>query len=160
MNRNVEIRLAQHPQDYLDAKQLIMEYVAWLGFDLAFQNFDKEMADLPAMYNKHDGGFFLAYLDGIPVGIAGVRRFSAADAEVKRMFVRDEAKGMGIGKLLLRKCIETSKDLNYNSIKLDTADFMNAAIKLYSDHGFVEIPAYRFNPHEHAKYFELDLKRN
>jgi putative acetyltransferase len=84
MNRNVEIRLAQHPQDFLDAKQLIMEYVAWLGFDLAFQNFDKEMADLPAMYNKHDGGFFLAYLDGIPVGIAGVRRFSTTEAEVKR----------------------------------------------------------------------------
>jgi putative acetyltransferase len=65
---------------------------------------------------------------------------------------------MGIGKLLLRKCIETAKALNYNSIKLDTADFMNAAIKLYTDHGFVEIPAYRFNPHEHAKYFELILK--
>lgn len=158
MNHKIEIRRAQHPQDFADAKQLIMEYVAWLGFDLSFQNFDKEMADLPAMYNKHDGGFFLAYRDENPVGVAGLRRFSTADAEVKRMYVKDEAKGMGIGKLLLEKCIETAKALKYKSIKLDTADYMTAAIRLYTDYGFVEIPAYRFNPHDHAKYFELMLK--
>jgi carbonic anhydrase len=155
--RTIEIKSAQTPQDLLDAKQLILEYVSWLGFDLAFQNFDQEMAGLPDMYNPQDGGLFIAYLDTKPVGIAGLRRFSATDAEVKRMFVKDVAKGMGIGKQLLRKCIETAKTLNYNSIKLDTAAFMHAAIKLYSDHGFVEIPAYRFNPHDHARYFELVL---
>jgi carbonic anhydrase len=153
----IEIRLAQHPQDFLDATQLILEYVSWLGFDLAFQNFDQEMAGLPDMYNPRDGGLFLAYLDAKPVGVAGLRKFSATDAEVKRMFVRDEAKGNGLGKLLLQTCIKTAKTLHYKSIKLDTAEFMKAAIKLYTDHGFVEIPAYRFNPHDHARYFELDL---
>lgn len=69
MDHKIEIRSAQQPQDFADAKQLIMEYVTWLGFDLSFQNFDKEMADLPAMYNKHDGGFFLAYLNEKPVGV-------------------------------------------------------------------------------------------
>lgn len=159
MDRSVEIRLAQHPQDFLDATQLILEYVSWLGFDLAFQNFDQEMAGLPDMYNPKDGGLFIAYLEAKAVGIAGLRRFSVTDAEVKRMFVKDEAKGMGIGKQLLRKCIETAKTLNYQSIKLDTAAFMHAAIKLYTDHGFVEIPAYRFNPHDHARYFELVLTK-
>jgi carbonic anhydrase len=159
MNCSIEIRAAQHPHDFLDAGQLIMEYVSWLGFDLAFQNFDQEMAGLPVMYNPQDGGLFIAYLQGKPVGISGLRRFSATDAEVKRMFVKDEAKGMGIGKQLLRKCIETAKTLKYKSIKLDTAAFMHAAIKLYTDHGFVEIPAYRFNPHDHARYFELVLTK-
>lgn len=157
MDNSVQIRLAQHPQDFLDAKELILEYVSWLGFDLAFQNFDKEMAGLPDMYNKQDGGLYVAYLNNQPVGVAGLRRFNDTNAEVKRMFVKDDAKGMGIGKQLLRKCIETAKNLNYISIKLDTAAFMHAAIKLYTDHGFVEIPAYRFNPHDHARYFELDL---
>lgn len=75
------------------------------------------------------------------------------------MFVKDEAKGMGIGKLLLEKCIDTAKSLNYNSIKLDTAEYMKAAIKLYTDYGFIEIPAYRFNPYDHAKYFELVISK-
>jgi carbonic anhydrase len=158
MNRSIEIRLASHSQDFLDAKQLILEYVSWLGFDLAFQNFDQEMAGLPDMYNPKYGGLFIAYLDAKPVGVAGLRKFSETDAEVKRMFVTDEAKGMGAGKLLLRKCIETAKTLNYKSIKLDTAAFMTA-IKLYTDHGFTEIPAYRFNPHDHARYFELVLTK-
>ena len=159
MDKSVQIRLAQHPQDFSDAKELILEYVSWLGFDLAFQNFDKEMAGLPDMYNEKDGGLFIAYLDTRPVGVVGLRRFNETDAEVKRMFVKDEAKGKGIGKLLLRKCVDTALSLNYTSIKLDTAAYMHAAIKLYTNHGFVEIPAYRFNPHDHARYFELVLKK-
>lgn len=153
----IEIKTAITPQHFLDAKELISEYVTWLGFDLAFQNFDAEMADLPKMYNQKDGGLFIAYINNAPVGIAGLRRFSASDAEVKRMFVKDTAKGMGIGKQLLRTCIETARKLGYQTIKLDTAAFMHAAIKLYTDHGFVEIDAYRFNPHDHARYFELTL---
>ena len=153
----IEIRSATNAEDFLDARQLIMEYVAWLGFDLAFQNFDQEMADLSAMYNAKDGGLFIAYQNRKPVGVAGLRRFSDTEAEVKRMFVQDEAQGTGIGKLLLQQCIESAKILNYKSIKLDTAAFMHAAIKLYVNHGFVEIPAYRFNPHDHARYFELVL---
>lgn len=159
MDNAVQIRSAHRPEDFLEAKELILEYVSWLGFDLAFQNFDKEMAALPDMYNEKDGGLFIAYLDKKPVGVSGLRRFNETDAEVKRMFVKDEAKGLGIGKQLLRTCIETAKALNYTSIKLDTAAYMHVAIKLYTDHGFVEIPAYRFNPHDHARYFELVLAK-
>lgn len=158
MSNTIEIRLAQTQQDFLDAKQLILEYVSWLGFDLAFQNFEQEMSGLPDMYNAKDGGLFIAFLNGKPVGVTGLRRFSTEDAEVKRMFVKDEAKGSGIGRQLLKKCIETAKALHYKSIKLDTAAYMTAAIKLYTDHGFTEIGAYRFNPHDHARYFELILK--
>lgn len=159
MNTTVEIRAAEHPTDYIDASKLIVEYVTWLGFDLAFQNFDHEMASLPDMYNTRDGGLYVAYLNQQPVGVAGLRRFNETDAEVKRMFVKDEAKGKGIGKLLLQKCVDSAIRLNYKTIKLDTAAYMHAAIKLYTNHGFVEIPAYRFNPHDHARYFELALKK-
>lgn len=153
----IEIRVAKHPQEFADASKLILEYVSWLGFDLTFQNFDQEMADLSKMYNEHNGGLFVAYLNHHPVGVAGLRRFSPDDAEVKRMFVRDEAKGKGIGRALLQHCITAAKRLQYKTIKLDTAAYMHAAIKLYTDHGFIEIPAYRFNPHDHARYFKLQL---
>ncbi len=159
MSHHIQIITAQTQQHYSDAKDLIVEYVKWLNFDLSFQNFDQEMADLSKMYNALDGGLFIGYLNDQPVGIAGLRRFSEEDAEVKRMFVRDEAKGKGVGKLLLQQCIATAKALHYTSIKLDTGAFMKAAIHLYITHGFAEIPAYRFNPHESAKYYELNLKK-
>lgn len=155
----IEIKLATQPRHFSEARELILDYVAWLGMDLSFQNFDKEMNALAAMYNERDGGLYIAYLDDKAVGVAGLRRFNDTESEVKRMFVNPASRGFGIGKLLLEKCIETARGLDYRTVKLDTADFMKAAIKLYTDHGFVEIPPYRFNPHEQARYFELDLTR-
>ncbi|TLV02925.1 GNAT family N-acetyltransferase [Dyadobacter luticola] len=155
---DIQLKTAQALQEYSDAADLIIAYVTWLGFDLSFQNFDKEMADLPEMYNPTNGGLYVVYLDEKPVAVAGLRRFGENDGEVKRMYVKPEARGHGIGKLLLTKCIEDAKALHYDTLKLDTADYMTAAIKLYTDHGFTEIPAYRFNPHAEAKYFELPLK--
>lgn len=157
---SIEIIHATSEQHFADAKDLIHEYVSWLNFDLSFQNFDHEMASLPAMYNIKDGGLFVAYLDLQPTGVVGLRRFSEKEGEVKRMFVKETARGHGIGKLLLIKCIDTAKALHYQSLKLDTAGFMKAAHKLYTGHGFVEIPAYRYNPEESARYFELTLTRH
>ncbi|MCM4164296.1 MULTISPECIES: GNAT family N-acetyltransferase [unclassified Arenibacter] len=154
---NIQLKLAQTASDFAQAKKLILEYVAWLGIDLSFQNFDKEMETLPKMYGPNEGGLFIAFRNGEAVGIAGLRKFNGQDAELKRMYVRPESRGLGIGQLLLSACMETAKKLNYKSIKLDTADFMKSAIKLYTDNGFVEIGAYRHNPHESARYFELKL---
>ena len=158
MKNSIEIKMAETATDFANAKKLILEYVDWLGIDLSFQNFDKEMAGLPEMYNHKDGGLFIAYINEEAVGIAGIRRFNKNDAEIKRMFVQPNSRGLGIGQLLLNHCIDNARKLNYDTIKLDTADFMKSAIKLYTDHGFKEISAYRHNPHESAKYFELNLK--
>lgn len=159
MSDKILIKTVQTKEDYFLAKKLILEYVAWLRIDLSFQNFDAEMAALPEMYNEQNGGLFLAFKNDEAIGIAGLRRFSITESEVKRMFVKEDARGFGIGKLLLQKCIETARKAGYNKIKLDTADFMQTAIKLYIDNGFMEIPAYRYNPHEAARYFELDFAR-
>ena len=84
MKNSIELKMAQTATDFKHAKNLILEYVSWLGIDLSYQNFDKEM---------------------------------------------------------------------------ETADFMKSAIKLYTDNGFVEIGAYRYNPHESVRYYELKLKK-
>jgi len=152
-------KIAQSDEDFLEAKKLILEYVEWLDTDLSFQNFDKEMDTLQEMYNNPNGGLFVAYKNNKPVGVAGLRRFSDKECEVKRMFVKPNNRGFGIGKLLLTECVKLSIKLNYEVIKLDTDDYMKSAIKLYTDNGFVEIPAYRYNPHETARYFELNLRQ-
>ena len=157
MENSVEIKMAQTATNFLNSRELILEYVAWLGIDLSFQNFDKEMEGLPEMYSPTEGGLYLAYINGEAVGVAGLRRFGERDGELKRMFVKPNNRGLGIGQLLLSACLESARALQYESVKLDTADFMTSAIKLYKDNGFTEIEAYRHNPHESARYFELKL---
>ncbi len=159
MENQIEIKTAQNAADFLAAKELIFEYVKWLGMDLSFQNFDKEMETMQAMYGNPHGGLFIALRNGKAVGVAGIKRFNDKECEVKRMFVQPTSRGFGIGKLLLTECIEIARKLNYDTVKLDTIDFMKSAIKLYLNNGFVEIPAYRHNPHEEARYFELSLKK-
>jgi len=159
MGNQIEIKEAQNAEDFLAAQELILEYVKWLGIDLSFQDFDKEMETIQTTYGHPDGGLCIALRNHKGVGVAGIKRFNARECEVKRMFVQPDSRGFGIGKRLLTACIEIAKKLNYDTIKLDTADFMKPAIKLYTDHGFVEIPAYRHNPYEKAMYFELNLKK-
>ena len=158
MENKVEIRMVKNTVDIRIAKELILEYVDWLGYDLSFQNFDKEIDTLQETYGPEHGGLFIAFRNGQAIGVAGIKRFTDRDCELKRMYVQPGSRGFGIGKLLLTACIAIAKDLNYHTIKLDTADFMKPAIKLYTANGFVEIPAYRHNPHEEARYFELALK--
>jgi carbonic anhydrase len=156
-NPDIALVLARQNADFRAAGDLIREYVAWLGIDLAFQNFEAEMADLPTMYAEPHGGLLLALVNGRYAGVAGIRKFKNGDCELKRMFVRAEYRNLGLGRRLLTEAIALARRLGYAAIKLDTADFMQAAIRLYQAHGFVEIPAYRFNPHDEARYFELKL---
>jgi len=157
VRNQIEIKAAHTLADFLVAKELILEYIEWLAFDLAFQHIDKELNSLPEMYGDPDGGLVLARINDKAVGVAGIRKYADRECELKRMFVKPESRGLGIGKLLITACIEIAKKLNYDIIKLDTADFMKSAIKLYVDNGFVEIPAYRYNPQEEARYFELKI---
>ncbi len=158
MDSQIEIKEVKNEADFLAAKKLILEYVQWLGIDLSFQNFDKEIDTLQTTYGEPDGGLFMALRDDKAVGVAGIKRFSNTECELKRMYVQPGSRGFGIGKLLLAECIKLAKKLNYGTIKLDTADFMKSAVKLYADNGFVEISAYRYNPYEEARYFELKVE--
>ena len=158
MKNVATIKMATTTVDFTVAKTLIAAYVQWLGMDLAFQQFDKEMGSLPEMYSPIHGGLFIAFHLQQAVGVAGLRQLSATEGEVKRMFIEPGSRGLGIGQLLLSACIDAAKKLSYHSVKLDTIDTMKPAIQLYKANGFVEIKAYRHNPHKDAKYFELQLK--
>lgn len=154
---DIEIILARREDDFQAAKNLILDYVAWLGMDLSFQNVNAELADLPAMYAEPTGGLLLVTVNGQYAGVAGIRKFADGECELKRMFVRAEYRNLGLGHRLMTEALALAKHLGYETVKLDTADFIQAAIRLYRANGFVEIPPYRFNPHEQARYFELKL---
>ena len=152
-----EINTAKDTEEFSEAKKLILEYVEWLGIDLCFQNFDYEINHLQEMYSEPNGGLVLATIDNKVIGVAGIRKFENKDCELKRMYVKEEYRGTGIGRKILEYAIELAKKLNYDKIKLDTHESMKPAIKLYMEYGFKEIQQYRYNPVESVRFFELNL---
>ena len=154
---DIKIKIAKTEKDFLEGKELILEYIDWLGIDLSFQNFENEINNLQRMYSEPNGGLILAIINNKTVGVVGIRKFKKKDCELKRMYVKTDYRNLGIGRLILEYAIKLAKKLNYNRIKLDTHDSMRTAIRLYLDYGFEEIASYRFNPIESTRYFELKL---
>src|SRR6185436_8502836 len=147
------------PQHLEDTRELFREYSAWAETDLCFQNFEKELAELPGKYAEPDGRLLLAFHDGNLAGCVGLRKIGAGTCEMKRLFVRDAFRGKGIGRSLIRAVIEGATKIGYERIRLDTLPpQMNEAIALYRSFGFKEIEPYYDNPVPGAKFMELNLK--
>lgn len=157
---NYIFKLVSEDEDFLKAKNLFIEYANSLDFDLHFQNFNKELEEINIQYNKPDGGLILIIdtQSGEEVGCAGIRRSEEKIAELKRMFIRKEHRTKGLGKKLLQKAIELSKEFGYEKIRLDTLDTMKAAIALYEKFGFKQTGAYRHNPHDNVRFYELKIQ--
>ena len=84
---------------------------------------------------------------GKPVGCkSDAARFHAATCEMKRLYVRPEARGTGIGEALARAVIDEARRLGYEAMRLDSLPFMEKAVQLYERLGFQKIDPYRRNP--------------
>lgn len=153
----MEIRTAASPAEFDIGKQMFLEYAESLGFEICFQNFEQELADIQVQYGAPDGCLLLVINDGMTVGCAGVRRLKDNVAELKRMYLKPACRGKGAGRLLLQTALEHAHLLGYPSIRLDTLPTMQAAIALYRAFGFTDIPAYRDNPVEGTIYLEKQL---
>jgi len=140
-----------------EVKQLFLEYAQSLDIDLCFQNFDSELETLPGKYGPPDGALLLALVDGMPAGCVALRKIDEKICEMKRLYVRDKYRGLGIGKQLISKIIEKARELNYRFIRLDTLVTMKKALELYKAFGFYDIEPYVYNPYEGARYMELKL---
>lgn len=146
--------------DLADAAALIREYVAWLGIDLSFQGFDAEIADLAAKYHPPAGELLLARGgDGAALGCVGVKALPGRPGacEMKRLYLRDAARGTGAGRALAEASIAAARALGYREMLLDTLSSMAPAVALYRALGFEGVPAYYDNPVPGAVYFRLTL---
>lgn len=141
-------------------KILFQEYAAWLNFDLCFQNFEQELANLPGDYVSPAGSLLLAICNGVVAGCAAMRKLDEDTCEMKRLYVRPAFKGKGIGRMLAKAAIDDGIMAGYQRMRLDTIDFMKEALSLYCSMGFREIEPYRYNPISGAKYMELNLSKS
>lgn len=140
------------------ARELFEEYSAWLGLNLCFQNFDKELAELPGEYVPPEGRLFLATGKGEIAGCVALRKIGEGLCEMKRLYVRPAFRGTGLGRSLTEKVIETAREIGYERMRLDTLPGkMDQAIVLYRSLGFRNIEPYYNNPVEGAAFMELEL---
>ncbi len=154
----LRIRRADPAFDLPVVRALFQEYVDSLGFPLDFQSFDAELASLPGAYAEPRGTILLAETaDGTIAGCVALRPLEEGVCEMKRMFVRPEARGRGAGRALGEAVVAEGRARGSRAMRLDTVDTMLAAITLYVALGFRRIPAYRYNPFPNALYFEAAL---
>jgi putative acetyltransferase len=145
------------PEEMPLVRKLFEEYAASLDIDLCFQDFAHELETLPGEYAPPDGTIVIALSDGEPAGCVALRRFEKTLCEMKRLYVRPEHRGKGVGRALAEAVIERAREIGYASIKLDTLLSMTEANALYVSLGFATCAAYRPNPCEHPVYMELSL---
>lgn len=140
------------------ARELFLEYAASLGFSLCFQNFDKELADLPGAYAPPTGRLLLAYYEEQIAGCVALRKLSNDICEMKRLYLRSSFRGKGLGRALADRIILEAAKIGYKRMRLDTVEpVMKDAVAMYRRMGFKEIAAYCANPVEGALYMEIEL---
>ena len=154
----LEIIAAVSPQQLESVRDLFKEYAQSLGFSLCFQGFDEELTGLPGMYAPPEGRLLLGTVDGEPAGCVGLHKLENRICEMKRLYVRPQFRGAGVGRRLADSIITEARAIGYKKMRLDTiAGRMDRAIGLYRQFGFTEIDPYRLNPVSGALYMELKL---
>lgn len=148
---------ATSASDIAVARSLFEEYARSLDFDLCFQGFERELAELPGRYAPPSGRILLAQNGDAFVGCIALRALDPRICEMKRLYVQPTSAGKGIGRLLANALIGEARLVGYDTMRLDTIPAMRAAITLYESLGFRDIPPYTENPIPGARFLELAL---
>lgn len=154
----IDLLQATLPEHLEQARSLFLEYGRSLGFSLCFQSFDEELKNLPGAYGPPSGRLLLARYADHAAGCIALRQLQAGICEMKRLYVRPEDRGLGLGRILVERMIAEARSIGYERMRLDTiASAMKDAIALYRRVGFVEIAPYSSIPIESALWMELLL---
>lgn len=152
-----EIVQANKEEDFAAGKILFEEYAAALKVDLCFQNFTQELANLATIYAPTQGCLLLARTNQEWSGCVAIRQQRAAICEMKRLYVKPQYRGMGLGRLLAESVIRSAQKLGYSQIVLDTLPSMIEAQSLYASLGFREVEGYYPNPVQGVRYLARGL---
>ena len=151
------VRPARVPDDVPAVRDLFRAYAAGLGIDLCFQSFEAELAGLPGAYAPPAGRLLVADAGTELAGCVALRLHAVGVGEVKRLYVRPEFRGRGLGRELINRVVAEAAAAGYRDLVLDTLPVMGEAIALYRAAGFAETGPYTFNPVPGALYFRRPL---
>jgi putative acetyltransferase len=157
-NPKLQFVQADSPSEIAHARELFLEYAKSLGFSLCFQNFDAELASLPGEYAPPAGRLLLAEYDSSLAGCVALHKLGGDVCEMKRLYLRPQFRGKGLGRVLADRIINEAREIGYKSMRLDTVEsVMKHAVEMYRRMGFREIPPYCANPIPTALYMERQL---
>lgn len=149
---------ATTPAHLAQARELFLEYAQSLSFSLCFQDFDRELAELPGDYAPPQGRLLLAEYEGQLAGCVALHKLDPKVCEMKRLYLRPEFRGKRIGLALAERLMSEARQIGYHKMRLDTVEpVMKDAVALYRKLGFKEVAPYRPNPIAGARYMELEL---
>jgi putative acetyltransferase len=138
-----EIVRAAAAEHIAAVRELWNSYWNELGFTLCFQNFDREMADLPGKYAPPAGCLLVALVDGQVAGAVAFRGLDVEACEAKRLYVAAAYRGAGIARVLMQRVIEEARSAGYRRMVGDTMPVMAQALAMYERMGFRRIDGYR-----------------
>ena len=154
-NPRLNLTQAESPAQIEQARELFLEYAQSLGFSLCFQSFDQELAGLPGDYAPPDGRLLLAEYRGQLAGCVALHKLDPGICEMKRLYLRPQFRGRGLGRVLAETVIAEARMIGYRKMRLDTVEpVMPNAVAMYRRLGFKEIEPYRANPIAGALYME------
>lgn len=170
---SVDVSLATSEADYAAFGALIREYVDWchvrfaqdcwlINEALSHQSLDRELETLATRYGPPGGKAFLARRDGAVVGCGAYRRRQDEFCEMKRLFVPDRHRGLGLGRTLCAALIASARAEGFKLMRLDTAGPMSEAVALYEAIGFKRCAPYNEYPERlmpHMVFMELALDK-
>ncbi len=139
-------------------RTLLREYQELLGIDLSFQDFEAEVNGLPGPYTPPGGRLLIASHGGVPVGCVALRAAGPSQSEMKRLYVRPTARGVGVGRALVSRVLSEARAIGYSEVVLDTLSTMVEAQRLYEQFDFHDVLPYRPNPIPGTRFLARSLR--
>ena len=139
-------------------KSLFKAYLQELNEDLCFQSFDSEIENPLFKYSAPTGALFIAFYNAAPVGCIALQPLHETQTcEMKRLYVVPDCRKLGVGDALVQVLLQEAQTLGYTTMKLDTLERLQAALKLYLKYGFETVTAYYDNPLPGVVYMQKNL---
>lgn len=152
-----DIRPARFSADLEAVTAIFQEYIASASVSLEFQNYCAEFSSLPGKYAPPEGQLLLAWQEARVVGCAALRKVDAHTCELKRVYVRPEGRGDGLGRQLVVRMLDEARNAGYTRMCLDVLPEFKVATHLYESIGFLPASPVTFNPVPSAMFLGLDL---
>ncbi|NNF77270.1 MAG: GNAT family N-acetyltransferase [Rhizobiales bacterium] len=165
----VEIKLVRTHHDAAVVSELAYEFIGWLRVRypdreneidqyLKDQRFEEQIKDVLIHYTPPKGECLLALHDDAPVGLLMLKRLDAGTCEMNRMFVREAARGLGVGRSLVAGLKNRARDMGFASMVLSVLPRHYEALALYETEGFrPDNWVGEVSDHDNAIHMRVDL---
>ena len=149
----MKLRIAEGCEDKAAIQELFTEYTTMLFQAdkrledyLSMQNYDEEYLHPEMKYGRPLGRLYIVYNDQTPAGCIALKRMDDERCEMKRMYVREAYRSMGLGSLLVERILRAAEEIGYKEMYLDTFPQLQSAVRLYQRHGFELTERYNDSP--------------